>query len=151
MLEPCCGDHAITRALAPRTVPTNDLNAACLAHSHLDARDRLSWTSFPPVDWVVTNPPFAAAMPILQHAVAHARVGVALYLRLSFLEPTRARGPWLEAHPRARLAAALVQRRREDGFGHGGVDGVAPRQGDRGHSDPVPRWRRMRREGPRTP
>lgn len=63
----------------------------------------MSWTAFPPVDWVVTNPPFAAAMPILQYAVAHARVGVALYLRLSFLEPTRACGPWLEAHPPTRV------------------------------------------------
>ena len=105
VLEPCCGDHAIVRALASahRVVRTNDINSTHHADHHLDARDRVSWASFPPVEWVITNPPFVGALPILQHAVAHARVGVALYLRLSFLEPTIARGAWLEAHPPSRV------------------------------------------------
>ena len=50
-------------------------------------------------DWIITNPPFGAAFAILQHAVATARQGVVIMARLSFMEPTHQRGPWLAAHP----------------------------------------------------
>jgi hypothetical protein len=50
-------------------------------------------------DWVVTNPPFVSAFPILANAVRHAKVGVAFLSRVTFIEPVRARGPWFQAHP----------------------------------------------------
>ncbi len=105
VLEPCSGDQAIVRALssARLAVLTNDINPRRQADHHLDANDGVSWQSFPPVDWVITNPPFSTAFSMLQHAYGHARIGVALYLRISFLEPTLARGPWLEMHPLTRL------------------------------------------------
>lgn len=54
-------------------------------------------------DWIITNPPFKAAHAILQHAIEHARIGVAFLLRKTFTEPTEARGPWLMAHPPVRV------------------------------------------------
>jgi hypothetical protein len=50
-------------------------------------------------EWVITNPPFADEFEILQHAISVATVGVAMISRLSFVEPTRARGRWLTEHP----------------------------------------------------
>jgi hypothetical protein len=54
------------------------------------------------VDWVVTNPPFNAAMAILRLAFHHATCGVVMLLRLSFMEPTKERGEWLSQHPPTR-------------------------------------------------
>ena len=61
-----------------------------------------------PVDWVVTNPPYKMPLcrDIVANAVAFARVGVAMLLRLSFLEPTakvNPRGPWLASNPPSRI------------------------------------------------
>ena len=54
-------------------------------------------------DWVITNPPFNGAFDILKHAMEYSENGVALLLRLSFLEPTYERGEWLAQHPPNRL------------------------------------------------
>jgi hypothetical protein len=58
------------------------------------------------VDWIVTNPTFAGALPIVKHARKYARVGIAFYLRISFWEPTikghdpsKHRGPFLRDFP----------------------------------------------------
>lgn len=105
VLEPCAGGGAITTVLqaAGCRVSTNDVDRRHPADEHMDATAAAYWTLVaPPVDWVVTNPPFAVALPILQQAVRHARVGVAFLLRKTFLEPTDDRGPWLQAHPPSR-------------------------------------------------
>lgn len=47
---------------------------------------------------VITNPPFGCAFQILKNAYQVSNK-VAMLLRLSFLEPTRERGPWLAANP----------------------------------------------------
>jgi hypothetical protein len=47
---------------------------------------------------VITNPPFSHAIEIVKLAVQSAK-SVAMLLRLSFLEPTLERGPWLVANP----------------------------------------------------
>ena len=65
----------------------------------LDASLRSSWEQFPVVDWVVSNPPFSIAHEIVPLALEHARVGVAMLLRLSFLEPVKNRVAFLQAHP----------------------------------------------------
>lgn len=97
------GRNAIVRvlrdgSLAPQ-IFTNDIDPRHPAETHHDARLAEYWASAPAVDWVITNPPFVDAFPILVHAFTHARVGVALLVRKTFLEPTEERGEWLSAHP----------------------------------------------------
>lgn len=106
VLEPCSGDGAIVRVLEAAGCPlvlTNDLDPRQPAQTHEDATSAAYWDSVPYVEWVITNPPFNVAFPILQHAVKKAQIGVALLLRKTFLEPTNERGPWLADHPPSRL------------------------------------------------
>lgn len=110
VLECCSGQHHITRVLQQSSlftrVWTNDIQSTFDADFHENVTLSSAWAQLPEVDWVITNPPFSHALPILQQALSHARLGVALYLRLSFWEPTfksRARhahhrGPFLRDH-----------------------------------------------------
>ncbi len=102
VLECCVGDRSLAKVLTNCDVVTNDIDPQRPAEFHLDASLPESWEAFPKVDWVVTNPPFNCALPILQLAHRHARFGVVMLLRLSFLEPTKQRAPWLCEHPPAR-------------------------------------------------
>lgn len=112
VLECCSGEHHITKVLRRETelfdrVFTNDVVPSCEADFHEDAREARVWREvFPVVDWVITNPPFGVAVPILKNALAHARLGVAFYLRITFWEPTmkdreewKRRGPLLKPQP----------------------------------------------------
>jgi hypothetical protein len=103
IIEPCAGEHRITavlRAKAPGArIFTNDLHPRAIVDKHMDATYRPCWEQFPPAEWVVTNPPFVDAMAILQQAYRHATEGVAMLLRLTFLEPTEERGEWLALNP----------------------------------------------------
>ena len=107
ILDPCAGTGAIARVLesAGHPVVTADLNPEHGPQEVSDASTAALYTQVGPVDWVVTNPPYRmpVCFEIVAQAVAHARVGVAMLLRLSFREPTRVRGPWLAAHPVSRL------------------------------------------------
>lgn len=87
IFEPCCGDRAIVRACVRRNQRwrVNDLDPRWDAGG-LDATVASTWSAS---DWVVTNPPFTLAIPILSHALRSARVGVAMYLRLSIHEPLK--------------------------------------------------------------
>lgn len=108
-LEPCVGDGAIVRALNTAlpfvtndVVPRGDLVPDFL----LDARQPETWAAFQRagrLDVVITNPPFDVAFDIAQHAYDAAEIGLALLLRLSWLEPTEDRGPWLREHPPTRV------------------------------------------------
>ena len=125
ILEPCVGDGSIAKVLrdtdmtGARDVVTSDIDLTCRADYHGDAAfasiyetvgpvDASIYETVGPVDWVVTNPPYT--MPtcthIVEQAARHARVGVAMLLRISFREPTakvHPRGPFLEAHPVSRV------------------------------------------------
>lgn len=91
VLEPCVGKGAIARWFPG--CRTNDIDPAMPADMHEDACTlRLG------PDWVVTNPPFSSAFKILQNFYDQGSQ-CAFLLRLSFLEPTFERGPWLEGHP----------------------------------------------------
>jgi hypothetical protein len=112
VVEPCSGDNSIARVLLLERpgieVRTNDIDPSTPAQQHMDATGRAFWEQAAPFDWAVSNTPFEmpTCLEIVQHAVTHAKVGVALMLRLTFLEPTdtrHPRGPWLEAHPLSRL------------------------------------------------
>ena len=108
VLEPCAGAGQIAAVLGDSWgidyVFTNDIDPAFNCTWHEDAADPNAtiWRPYKRkrLDWVVTNPPYKLAMPILNNAFQVARVGVAFLLRLSFLEPTKDRAAWLSDHAR---------------------------------------------------
>lgn len=91
--EPCVGDGAIAKPLraAGHEVHTNDIDLGVQADFHHDFTQHNMEDYLLPTDWVVTNPPFSLALPMLENALTIARVGVAFLLRLSFAEPTDAK------------------------------------------------------------
>lgn len=101
--EPCCGDGAIANLLpywyATDSVWTNDIDTKHSANYYLDATLSESWQQFPSTDWIVTNPPFNQARSILENAYRHAKVGVVMFLRLSFIEPCNNRVEFLSQYP----------------------------------------------------
>jgi hypothetical protein len=111
VLECCSGQHHMTTVLRESgrfsRVYTNDLVPSLEADFHEDARDERVWREvFPEVDWIVTNPTFTGALPIVKNARKYARIGCAFYLRITFFEPTikghdpsRHRGPFLRDFP----------------------------------------------------
>jgi len=116
ILEPCVGAGALARVLmagCPGRVLTNDVDPGYHARYGYDATnprlyDQIEQDEGRAVDWIVTNPPYR--MPVCRDLVAlaieRARIGVAMLLRLSFLEPTARRFPrgvLLTAHPPSRL------------------------------------------------
>lgn len=91
--EPCVGDGAILQVFADRhlaraRVLTNDLDPQWPADTHEDASTAAYWAGFLPgmVDWVVTNPPFSAAGPVLAAAWPVVQRGVILHVRATFHE-----------------------------------------------------------------
>ena len=110
VFECCSGDKSLCNALNLSSVRymgtqlfTNDIDPRRIADTRLDATLADSWAKFPACDWVVTNPQYNQAFEILVNARQHAKDGVALLLRLSFLEPTEKRGGWLAENPPRRL------------------------------------------------
>ncbi len=122
ILELCSGEGDIANALRGSLgengnritrIYTNDIDPLMNAGYHYDATNPIVYNPngqfpcLPPIDWHVTNPPFSEAAKIIPLAYEHARVGIAMLLRLSYLEPcTKSknskfvkRGFWLAQHP----------------------------------------------------
>ena len=100
ILEPCSGEGNISSVLLQQflRVSTNDIDESVNAGYHVDYLSAPEgW--FPKYDWVITNPPFSKAFEFLKKAMPETKVGVALLLRLSFLEPTYDRGDYLSLFP----------------------------------------------------
>ncbi len=108
LVEPCVGQGNITNAIRARYPDVlafrNDLDVRWDADSHRDATDQAFWqyVGFP--DWVITNPPFSTAFEIVREALKVAQVGVAMLLRVTWLEPLRsaekqAKTKWLVENP----------------------------------------------------
>lgn len=101
VLEPCAGRGDLVTALerlmygrSEGRVITNDIDPAMECEHTSDATTDEAWAAFPPVPWVVSNPPYGeGALYIIERAIAHATVGVAMLLRLSWLEPTTEGAP----------------------------------------------------------
>ena len=116
VLEPCAGPGvmagAIDACLGGRRCWTNDIDVRHPAHTHSDASlpEAACWQRSG-IDWVITNPPFKRAMPILALAFEQARHGVAFLLRLSFAEPCGERAAWLAEHADQQVALAPVNPR----------------------------------------
>lgn len=129
VIEPAVGDGAIVRAVSAvhKDVEwmTNDIvqRDPMMPDFLLDARNRGSWQTFLAKDGIgtcITNPPFDVSFDIAEHAYEHVEHGLALLLRLSWLEPTEDRGPWLKAHP----PTGLIVMPRHDFRGNGKTDSV---------------------------
>lgn len=108
VIEPCAGRLDIANELRGNSritaLMTNDLDPHRPTTMHGDATDLAFWSGFGDrLDWVVSNPPFNVAHKILPLAHKAARRGVAMLLRISYLEPCEGRAGWLAANPPDRL------------------------------------------------
>lgn len=127
VLEPCAGDFAISDVVsehlwrkfkdcragetASSSMTVNDIHGRppyAIDASTPDLYKKEEHGGVGAVDWVISNPPYQMPLcrDIVAQAVKHARIGVAMLLRLSFLEPTakvNPRGPWLARHPPSRI------------------------------------------------
>jgi hypothetical protein len=101
--EPCVGTGDLVADSWLDVMWTNDIDHTRQADYRLDAAQRESWLVFPRPRWVVTNPPFSQAAAILANALEFATDGVAMILRLSFLEPCAGREQLLLLRPPTRL------------------------------------------------
>lgn len=85
--EPACGLGHFAGPLAeyfPKVISTD-----VYPHGFGDVRDWLdpdAWRGRPDCDWVITNPPFTIADQFVTIGLERARRGVALLLRVAFLE-----------------------------------------------------------------
>ena len=110
ILECCAGDGAIANVLETMSevvVWRNDIDETMpRLNSTKDASNPLHFyqmTEHGVVSWVVSNPPFSHAPQIIPLAYKNAAIGIAMLLRLSFLEPVENRGAWLNEHPPTQL------------------------------------------------
>ena len=105
--EPCVGDRKILDVLKPYFTGakfiTNDLDPDHEADYHINAQKDEFWQiaqrEHGQIDFTITNPPFSAAIEILKRAYAYSNRGVAMLLRLTFLEPTKLRESFLKRYP----------------------------------------------------
>ncbi len=102
--EPCSGAGQLAQPLRTvfSEVYTNDIDKRYGSDYTFDATIARNWKNAPKTGWVITNPPFVSALPIVENALSHALVGVAMLLRITFLEPTSVeskRAP----HPRSKF------------------------------------------------
>jgi hypothetical protein len=102
-------------------VTRNDLDDAFMHEHNFDVSLPDFWPEFGPIDWTISNPPFSKAGEILTHALANSRAGVALLVRISFLEPTFTRKDLMIANPPTRMIVLP----RHSFTGDGKVDSVS--------------------------
>lgn len=100
VLDCCSGNGEISDILKEKGIRTmtNDMDWSKNADFHFQAGIPASWPD-EQFDFVITNPPFSSAYPITTTAYTKARIGIAMLLRLSFLEPTYDRQDWLDRNP----------------------------------------------------
>lgn len=108
ILECCSGEGAIADVLETMSnvkVWCNDIVTGRPKQTHqFNAALAVHWAGLDihPA-WVVTNPPFNQAAQIVPLAYENAATGIAMLLRLSYLEPVEDRGSWLNEHPPTEL------------------------------------------------
>ena len=116
LFDPCSGNGQMAQAVAKgrfAEVITNDIDPTTPSANHYDLRRRFVWESVRP-DWTVTNPPFCWAGECWNLAMDHSRKGVALLVRLSFLEVCKGRER-IALHPPDRVI--VLPRMKFDGKG----------------------------------
>lgn len=143
ILEPCAGaGDIVTTAgtcMGNRAWVTSDLDPRWVAadmHPHVDytadARGTALYDAIRrdhgPIDHIVTNPAFDHAEEIVDRALHEAQNLVAMYLRLSFLEPKKTGGhaEWLRRHPPTTIMPCpRVAHRRSPKTGEWSTDTMA--------------------------
>ena len=131
ILEPCAGDRAMAIALrgSERNVYCSDIRDAA-AGKPADATTREFWgwydgrNEYFQTEWAITNPPFNAAPAIIPLAYEHSSRGIAMLLRLSYLEPCANRAQWLADHADNLRAIIPVNPRPRFRSDTGGTDSV---------------------------
>ena len=116
LFDPCSGNGQMAQAVAKgrfAEVITNDIDPTTPSANHYDLRRRFVWESVRP-DWTVTNPPFCWAGECWNLAMDYSRKGVALLVRLSFLEVCKG-GERFALHPPDRVI--VMPRMKFDGKG----------------------------------
>lgn len=106
ILEPCVGAGDMSRLLVKSGVNlfTADIDPQWPADVHCDASNYDFRTmEVSGIDWVVTNPPFNCGLEILKNLLPQVNRGVAMLLRVTFLEPTIHRGSFLVDHPPSKI------------------------------------------------
>lgn len=87
--DPACGEMHMAAPLGEYfEVIASDVYAHQPDTPIRDWLDDAAWPDEPDCDWIVTNPPFNIAEEFVTRGLRRARRGVALLLRLSFLEST---------------------------------------------------------------
>ena len=85
--EPACGRMQMAGPLAETfEVLPSDVHAWEPSTPVRDWLDADAWPAEPDCDWVVTNPPFAIGADFIRLGLQRARRGVALLMRLAFVE-----------------------------------------------------------------
>lgn len=100
ILEPCSGNGhmaGILKAIPNSVVVTNDIDPKMKAMFNYDAKQDALYHRAD-AEWIISNCPYSQALEIVAKSYEHCKKGCAFLLRLSFLEPTSDRGPWLKAH-----------------------------------------------------
>ena len=103
IFEPCAGKRHISDELAKQgyIVTSTDLEDAGnhpYGGQPVDATTREFWewwSADNEIAWTVTNPPFNAAPDILPHALEYSSIGIAMLLRVTYIEPCKNRAQWL--------------------------------------------------------
>jgi len=87
--EPACNRGYMARTLSEYF---DRVYASDVADYGWDGQDwvadfLLDWDGArPDCDWIITNPPFRLAAQFIEHGLRHARVGVAVFVRTTFIE-----------------------------------------------------------------
>ena len=107
VLDPCgCDSDAVAvsiGALPQCTVRCNDIDSELCAVTHADATSSQYWDTIKHPDWIVGSPPYHYAAEIARQAIKTAKVGIALKLRLTFLEPCASRADIMLDSPPTQL------------------------------------------------
>jgi hypothetical protein len=109
VLEPCSGEGWIADVLDSYelNVITNDIDEKFNTQFNLDATNESFWRKmkedFGPISFCITNPPFSQAHVFMKEAYKLATTGIALLVRLSFLEPCEGRDKFLASNPPSQI------------------------------------------------
>jgi hypothetical protein len=146
VIEPCAAEGRIAGVLRAHpsvtSVITNDIDVTMPTGYHEDATDPTATFWLTPADWVVTNPPFNQADQFVRLGWGKARLGVAMLLRLTYMEPTRKRAQLLKEMAPSMSHLIVFSQPRPSFTGDGRTDSTttawfvwqhdhSPRQGTR--------------------
>lgn len=105
VLEPCAGEGHISEVLEEYgcELITNDIDEKFKTNFNLDITHETFWLQmkggYKNIDFIVTNPPFSHAAEVMKQSYKIAKKGVALLVRLSFLEPCEGRDKFFVTNP----------------------------------------------------